>query len=172
MTWKSYALASGAGVIATYLASGPVRQVEDVPAPPRVATRPSAATDIQEQAVRLQARARPQGLYREPVRNPFRFSTRSAAPSAALDAPVGAAPPAAVGTIPAPVLPVISLSGVASDEVGGAIQRTAILSTTGGILLVKEGDAVGAEYTVGKILENSVELVATDGSVRRISFKP
>jgi hypothetical protein len=171
MTWKSYVLASG-GVIATYLASVPVRPVEDVPAPRRVATRPSAAADIQEQAVRLQARTRQRSPYREPSRNPFRFSARSAPSRAVVEAPWAVAPSPVVVTTPVPVPPVISLSGVAADEVGGAIQRTAILSTPGGVLLVREGDAVGAEYTVGKIFENAVDLIATDGSVRRVSFRP
>jgi hypothetical protein len=179
MTWKSYVLASG-GLLATYVASGPVRPAQDVAAPRRVAAaRANAATDIQEQAMRLQARERQRGTgaFRPPSRNPFRFSMRpaparvvveSSAPPVALTAPVRV-PPAIT---PPVITPVITLSGVATDDVGGTLQRTAILSTGGGVLLVREGDAVGADYKVAKIDEAWVDLVATDGSVRRVSFKP
>jgi hypothetical protein len=175
MTWKSYLLASGAGVVATYLASGPVRHVETVATPrPAAAARGRTAPDIQEQAMRLQSRVRQPVAYREPSRNPFRFSKGRAWPPAVAEAPAAPLPPAAATASEpvAPALPAITLSGIASDEVGGAIQRTAILSTPGGVLLVREGDALGAAYTVGKVLDASVELVAADGTVRRLSFTP
>ena len=82
MTWKSYAAASGATVLAGWLASTPpVAMVENRPAaqsrPSRAAASPSS--DIVEQASRLQARIRRETAYVRPQRNPFQFeATRQA----------------------------------------------------------------------------------------------
>jgi hypothetical protein len=171
MNWKSYVLVSGAGVIATYLVSGPPRPVETTAAR-QTQARPAVSIDIQEQAVRLQSRSRAQRLYSRPLRNPFSFSARPvsrASDAAGASTAAAAAAPAA----PMPPRPVISLVGVASDDVDGAVQRTAILSTGQGVLLVREGEAVGADYTVATVEEGAVELISTaDGSRRRITFKP
>jgi hypothetical protein len=174
MTWKAYALASGATLIATYLASGPVTQLETAQPALGTSARPTAGSDIEEQAVRLQSRLRARASYAEPSRNPFQFNGRRA--SNAGNGESIAAPASAVAASPLPLppaLPVIRLSGVAADVVDGSTQLTAILSTPQGVLLVKEGDAAGPLYRVAKIDETAVELVSvTDGSTRRLSFKP
>jgi hypothetical protein len=173
MTWKSYVLASGAGLIATYLASGPVTQPETAQPASPASTRTNATSDIEEQAVRLQSRLRARASYSEPSRNPFRFNGRrpnSAANGqgvAATVTPIVEIPP------PPPAPPAIKLSGVAADVVDGATRLTAILSTPQGVLLVKEGEPAGPLYRVVKIEETAVELVSVvDGSTRRLSFKP
>jgi hypothetical protein len=163
MTWKSYALVSGAGVVATYLASSPMPRT-DAPALARpAASRVEVASDIEEQAVRLQARLRRQAPYQEPARNPFRFSQRRIQRAAAL--------PEAVVAAPEPVAPVrqlqaIGLVGIAEDDAAG---RTAILKTSQGIVFVRAGDTVGGEYTVRAIEASAIDLVGIDGAVRRIT---
>jgi Tfp pilus assembly protein PilP len=174
MTWKSYALASGVTLIATYFASGPVAQPEKAPPAGRAPTRANAANDIEEQAVRLQSRLRARTSYAEPSRNPFRFNRRRGS-SAGNGEGITVTEPRIVAsplTLP-PTPPAIKLSGVAADVVDGSTQLTAILSTPQGVLLVKEGDAAGPVYRVVKIEETAVELVSVvDGSTRRLSFRP
>ena len=65
---------------------------------------------------------------------------------------------------PAPVRPSITLRGIASDTVDGAIQRTAVITTDGGLVLVREGEAAGG-YRVTKIEDDSVDLTGPDGSM-------
>jgi hypothetical protein len=167
MTWKSYALVSGAGVVATYMVSSPLPRTDSPALARPAATRMEVASDIQEQAVRLEARLRRQAPYQEPARNPFRFSQRRA-PQSALVPEAGAAPVIAVAPA-ARQLEAIALVGIAEDETDG---RTAILKTSQGIVFVRTGDAVGAEYTVGAIEASAIDLVGTDGAVRRISAAP
>jgi hypothetical protein len=173
MTWKSYALASGATLIATYLASGPVTQPETAQPASRASTRTNAANDIEEQAVRLESRLRARSSYTEPARNPFRFNGRRASSAGNGAGLATAEPPIASPPPPPPAPPVMKLSGVAADVVDGRTQLTAILSTPQGVLLVKEGDAAGPLYRVTKIEDTAIELVSVaDGSTRRLSFKP
>ena len=167
MTWKSTAVVSGVGLLATWLASVPPAN-----APPASGAAPAASVDpavsIGEQAERLGARVRGEIDYREPARNLFRFSTRAALPAAAGERGVQAQlidlPPA---PSPAPSSPGIKLSGIATDTVDGRPQRTAILTTASGLVFVREGDAVG-EFRVGTIGEEAVDLVQADGAVLRI----
>ena len=80
MTWKSYALMSGAGVLSMWFVAQPSTMPGGVtPAQPRQAAgAPAAASDIEEQANRLQARLQQEALYREPGRNLFRFAPKRA----------------------------------------------------------------------------------------------
>jgi hypothetical protein len=172
MTWKSYAVLSGASIVATYLVSGPAAIVPQRTAPvaQRAATPPAApAFDIQEQASRLQTRARQQTEYREPSRNPFRFGDRPASAPAPVSQPVVNEPPAEVPVAPPPS---IKVSGIETNTVDGVRQRSALLITAAGVVKVREGDAVGAEYHVARIEDDAVDLVAADGSHRRISLRP
>jgi hypothetical protein len=131
------------------------------------ASRMEVASDIEEQAVRLQTRLRRQAPYQDPARNPFRFSQRRTQRTAALpEAAVAAAP---VTAPPVRQLPAIALVGVAEDEAAG---RTAILKTSQGIVFVKMGDVVGGEYTVRAIEAGAIDLVGTDGAMRRITPDP
>lgn len=162
MTWKSYALVSGAGVVATYLVSSPMPR-PDAPALARsAASHQEIASDIEAQAVRLEARLRRQAPYQEPERNPFRFSQQRIQRTAARAETVASAP---VVVPLAPPFPAISIVGIAEDEATG---RTAILKTAEGIVFVRTGDAVGGEYTVQTIEAGAITLVGTAGAVRRI----
>lgn len=168
MTWKSYTLVSGVGVIATYLVSAPPTITSRAPArAPAAHTR--AASDIQELAVRLQARVQAETTFRRPARNPFRFIARpQPAPVVTLSSPL----PVAEIALP-PALPPVALLGMAVDDVDGVEQRTAIVKTASDVVLVRVGDAVEGGYTVSKIEEGAIELRSTaDGAIRRISFTP
>jgi hypothetical protein len=169
MTWKSTAVVSGLGLLATWLASGPQYSTPPGAAPNAAATaqRAAAHPDIEEQAERLGAALRPQASYDEPSRNPFRFS-----------APVTRAPvvtPPAVTEEPPPVPPPaalrITLSGIATDTVDGREQRTAILSAPSGVLLVREGDEVAGQYRVGAVDAEGIELIRLDdGGILRLTL--
>jgi hypothetical protein len=67
----------------------------------------------------------------------------------------------------------VTLSGIASDQVGDRTVRTAILSSPSGVLLVREGDDVLGQYRVAKITEDAVELTrVSDGTTLRVGLKP
>lgn len=174
MTWKAYAAVSGATVLAGWMASAPPSTAPETAAParPRTSSRVSpAASDIQQLATRLQARVRRETVYAEPERNPFRFGAARPVPRAGGDA-LEDSP--AVETLP-PVPPplAVSLSGVAEDQVGQRVERTAILSSPEGVLLVHEGDDVLGQYRVAKIESDAVELVKiVDGAPLRLTFRP
>lgn len=176
MNWKATAAVSGATLLAGWFASAPPAPTTPSAAPsssqtPRAA---AAASDISELAARLQTGPRQDPGYGEPERNLFRFGpnrpVRSAEPEPGLSEPA----PAPVEILPPapPPLP-LSLSGVASDSEGERTVRTAILSSPGGVLLVKEGDEVLGQYRVGAIGDDSVQLTRlSDGASLRITLKP
>jgi hypothetical protein len=166
MNWKSTVLVSGAGLVASvfgWVSTPTLPQRGPTPAAIPVAhpTAPAAA-DIQHEAARLQSRLVPDATYRQPSRNPFRFASHLT-PRAA-DRPIAPVQEPAIVLPPAPVRPTIKLRGIASDMVDGAIQRTAIVTTDAGLMLVREGEAAGT-YRVTKIEDESVELTGPDGSL-------
>jgi hypothetical protein len=163
MTWKSTAVVSGAGLLATWLASYSPSTVARQTPSPRPAATSGADTDIVREADRLQTRVRAEVGYREPSRNLFRFGQRTETISR--PRPVVAAPSEpAFDTAPEPPI-AIKFSGIASDAVDGREQRTAILSTPGGLVFAREGDDVAGGYKVRKIAEDAVELVKSDGTL-------
>jgi hypothetical protein len=178
MSWKSYAAVSGATVLAGWLASTPPANepegtavVSRQPATPRDA---AAASTIEHEAERLQVRVRREVDYPQPQRNPFRFGAARADLDRGGDIPapapvaVPAEPPVVTPSVPPP--PPVRLSGIAEDDRGGQMERTAILSSPSGVLLVREGDAVTGDYRVGRIESEAVELVKADGSILRLSL--
>lgn len=163
MTWKSTAVVSGATVLVGWLASSPpsTAPASSTPAQSRTVAGAPAATDIEQQATRLQAGLRQDAVYREPERNPFRFGPSRSLPRSE---PEAAAPPLA--SVPPPPVPSIALSGVAEDQVGDRPERTAVLSSPSGVLLVQEGDVVLDLYRVVSIERDAVELVTLADGVR------
>ena len=169
MDWKSTAVISGVGILATWFfsmpgtppsATGPAPSAR----PPRAAT---STIDIQQEAARLQMRMHQQPQYVEPSRNPFTFGSRPARAPRPVAAP--SAQPATI--VPPPAPPRIALDGIATDTVGGQEQRTAILNTDAGVVLVREGDEV-AGYRVEKIGSDLVQLVRlSDASVLSIGLR-
>ena len=83
-------------------------------------------------------------------------------------APVVEAPPP-IDLVPAG--PRVSVAGIAEEQLDGRVERTAILSSPMGVLLVHEGDTVLDDYRVGRIEAESVELVRlSDGTSTQLTF--
>ena len=175
MTWKAYAAVSGATVLAGWLASAPPANAPDSASPaPRqpAARRATAPSDIEREAMRLQARVRREAEYAQPQRNLFRFGAVRPIAGRQADVPEAASPADTfVPAVPPP--PPVSLSGIAEDQVDLRVERTAILSSPVGVLLVHEGDDVLDQYRVGRIESEAVELVKlADGTTLRLSLTP
>lgn len=175
MTWKAYAAVSGATVLAGWLASAPPSNAPDTsgPAPgPPASRRATPPADIEREALRLEARGQREAVYTQPHRNPFRFGAARPIASAEGDVPEAASPAETFVPVVAPPPPV-SLSGIAEDQVGQRVDRTAILSSPDGVLLVHEGDDVLGQYRVAKIESEAIELVkVADGTTLRLGLKP
>lgn len=166
MTWKLYAVVSAGAFVATYLVSAPPHDPARSPssAAPSSARQSAVGSDIEQLADRLQ-RQRTAVTYRTPGRDPFRFQPRPVRPPVVSPAPI----PPAEAPAPAPVLPLVTLSGIATDLVGGEPHRSAVLSAPAGVLIVREGESVAGLYKVVSISDESVELEATaDGSHRTL----
>ncbi len=164
MTWKSTALVSGAGLLATWLASVPSPAQSPAPAAqarPVAVTAPApvpASSDIEALAERLGRRNQAVPDYGRPARNLFRFAPlRTSAPR--VDAP-----PPALDVPVQPAGPQFRLSGVAMDRVDGADVWTAILTTPAGLVLARRGEDVIPGWTVATIEAESVMLTRPDGS--------
>lgn len=156
MNWRSTAVVTGATALVGWLASPPPRTpAASLAVRPTSASQPPLMSDIEQQATRLQSRLRAEATFREPSRDPFRFEERRAPllPSTAPD------PAETPDTTPVSRGPLLALSGLATDVVGGITQRTAILSAPDGVLLVREGDTVSGLYRVATIEDDAVDLV-------------
>jgi hypothetical protein len=170
MDWKSTAVISGAGILATWFFSMPPTSTPARAVAPAARVPQTTATkiDIEKEAARLQVHRVEGPHYTEPSRNPFRFNARRE-PARATAGVVALPPPAPVVLPPPP--PRITLDGVAADTMDAQSQRTAILNTDTGVVLAKEGDEV-AGYRVQKIAADAVELVKIDdGSVLRLGLR-
>ena len=166
MTWKAYAAVSGAGLLATYLASAPPAVAPGRRSAAQDSTSSTAppVLDIQIEALRLQQRIDPAQEYQQPNRDPFRFASR---PARTVQAASTAPPPPQVGP---PEPPPIRLSGIATAKDGGG--RTAFLIGPQGVVEAHEGDDVGFDYRVTRITEDSVELTGPNGVLRRLTLRP
>jgi hypothetical protein len=173
MTWKVYATISGATVLAGWLASAPPAKAPSPALSPPGSQPAAAASDIEREATRLQARVRREAIYAQPQRNPFRFSAGRSIAIPPRDVPEPRRPDDTLApAVPAPPPPTVSLSGIAEDQGGQRLERTAILSSPAGVLLVHEGDDVLGQYRVTKVESEAVELVKlSDGTTVRLSLK-
>jgi hypothetical protein len=171
MTWKSYAVVSGAGVLSMWFATSHPSPMPGnrTPAQPRAAAGAAAAApDIEEQAARLQARLQQEAYYRAPSRNLFRFAERPVPPPLVLPIPEVEAPQIAPAPPPLP----LKLAGIASDQGAAGLVHTAILSTPAGVVFARAGDEVLGQFRVVKVEDNAVELVKiSDGVVVRLSLR-
>jgi hypothetical protein len=164
MNWKSTALVSGAGVLATWLASVP-SPVE----PPRQTAAPVAAQvvksddDIDALARELAARADVVAAFTRPLRNPFRFGPVRVGPrveeAPAAPAEIQAAAPAA------PAGPTFRLVGVALDRVDDQDVWTAIVNAGGDVVLARKGDEIAPGVRVTDVSAESATLGRDDGTV-------
>ena len=167
MTWKLYAIVSAGAFVATYLMSTPKTEVATTRASapaPRSARQAAAETEIEALANSLHVDLKSNAVFRTPGRDPFRFEATAQKPPAFVPPP-----PAVVQNLPppAPLLPVLSLSGIATDVVDGQSQRSAVVSLPAGVLIVREGESVAGLYTVVAIGEDSIELESTGDQSRR-----
>jgi hypothetical protein len=65
----------------------------------------------------------------------------------------------------------VSVAGIAEEQRDGRVERTAILSSPMGVLLVHEGDTIVDDYRVGRIEAESVEVVrVSDGTSTRLTL--
>ena len=108
--------------------------------------------------------------YSQPQRNPFRFGSARPRGSPGIDvAEAASSAETFVPEVPPP--PPVSLAGIAEDQVEQRAERTAILSSPEGVLLVREGEDVLGQYRVAKIESDAVELVRhADGTTLRLGF--
>ena len=173
MTWKSYAAMSGATVLAGWLASSPASNAPASTAasrPPSPRRDAQPASDIEQQATRLQSRLRAERAYSAPQRNPFRFAAREAADADIAERAAIAelsAPPVDL----APSAPAVSVAGIAEEQIDGRVERTAILSSPLGVLLVREGEEILGYYRVTRIEGEAVEVVGlADGVPLRLTM--
>jgi hypothetical protein len=170
MTWKLYAVVSAGAFAATYLVSAPKTQMAhsaDSSSAARSARQSAAETEIEALADSLHVRLRSEAVYQRPGRDPFQFQSRIQKP------PASVPPPTVVESVsaPAPVLPVLRLTGIADDIADGMPRRSAVISMPAGVLIVREGEPLAGLYTVVAITEDSVELEATvDGSRRTLQL--
>ena len=171
MDWKSTALVSGAGLLATWVFSMPDATA---PAANAAASAPQASvstSDIQREAARLQVRLHPESAAGVISRNLFRFASPTPREIAAPEALPNATPVSAAVAAPIP-RPQLSLDGVATDVVDGQEQRTAILHTDGGVVLAREGDLVSGQYRVVRVAPDAAELMnVSSGSVVRLGLR-
>jgi hypothetical protein len=173
MTWKSTAAASGAMVVATWLAShAPVGRPRAQPSTvPSAANTETAAAEIQREADRLHGRLNQVAAYKLPQRNPFRFGDRP------VSAPVARQPVMTVEQIaptpqPAPPTIRLRLAGIGEDVMGDEVIRTAIISTPENVHVVKVGETIADAYKVEKIAADAVELIRLDdGSTVQLTLK-
>jgi hypothetical protein len=116
---------------------------------------------------RLHERLRPDATPRQPGRNLFAFTARTAPmpmPRPALSEAVVQAPVA--------VPPPFKLIGVAEDAGPEGPVRTAIVSAPGQMFLVREGDSIAERFRVVRISADVVELTdAIDGSALRLALR-
>ena len=142
--------------------------------PPPILTQPQPiemqGAELASEIARLHERLRPNTAPHQPGRNLFTFKSAHTRPMAAPI--VVESRPALVEAPPAlPALP-LKLSGIAEDAGADATERTAIISGTGQLFMVKEGDNVTPRYRVTRISADAVELAdLTDGTTRRLALR-
>jgi hypothetical protein len=156
MNWKYTVFGTGATALATLLATTTPGRLGDTGTAQRPPEAPSAAqaVDVQREADRLGVRLGAVPRYEAPTRDLFRFASRRAPAAVPQPAAEPPAPPPVERAVPSPPMVLI---GTAADG-GAAGSVTAILSTPGGVLLVREGDVVAPDYRVAKVTADTVTL--------------
>jgi len=155
--------------LAAAATSGNRGTIDPIVAKPRLIDKSGEA--LASEISRLHEHLRPAAVPRQPGRNLFSFALHQ-------PRPVPAAPPVskpAVTEAPAevrPAAPALKLSGIAEDATADGVVRTAIITGSGQLFLVKEGENVTPRFRVAKISSDVVELSdLTDGSALRLALK-
>lgn len=177
-SWKGTLVWSGTTALATWLVSSPpvvAPEAGRVAAPTRAeaaATQSvvSQMQELNEEAERLARRLVETDEFSAPDRDPFRFRPAPA--------PVAVAPPpapvAAAAVTPAPVQPPpFTLSGIAEDRQGDVVVRTAVVTGSGDLWLVKAGEKIEGQFSVTAVDADAVELIRADtGTTLRLTLRP
>jgi hypothetical protein len=155
------------GAVAVWLASAasPAR----APIAP-VTTRPAAVevsgAELAAEIERLHERLRP-GIAPTETRDLFRYGARPSRQPMVDPLPPPLPPPVA-----APVIAPYSLIGVAEDVTPDGPVRTAIVSGQGQLLFLHVGDSLGAQYRVGRVDADAIELQDLQtGTTLRLALK-
>ena len=153
----------GGGIVATWIAVSPNTGV--APASPASALRrpsaPNALEELSTQSTRLRER-RSAATPDESTRNPFRYKLPKPAPQ---PEPRDRQLPSHMESAPiAPPPPPLTLSGIAQKSG----KRTAIITGSGQLYLVGEGDSVAGRYAVVKVDPEAVVLRDGDGTEQRL----
>lgn len=177
--WKGTVLWSGTTALATWLASStPAVAPHVTPAPgsgrPQASAQRAVVAHVQDltaEADRLARRIQAQADYVEPARDPFRFKPAPAAPRPV--AVIAAPAPAVTAAPPVIVPPPFALSGIAEERQGEAVVRTAVITGSGDLWLVKAGEKVEGKFDVTAVEADAVELIRADtGTAVRLTFRP
>ena len=171
MNVKRIATIGGAAALAAWLAAAANSGNRDLIEPGVVRTPPIDARGaaLAGEITRLHERLRPSVAPRQPSRDLFSFAPRQTPPALA---PPQARPALTETIVVRPPPPAVQLSGIAEDVTAGAVVRTAIISASGQLFLVKEGEQVTARYRVVKISSEVVELTdLTEGTTLRLALK-
>ena len=188
MSVKGTALLSGATVLATWLASAPMPQTAvpqsaapqtaaphfsaNAPVRTQAASRtvaPPQVVDLGPEAERLARRVEAMASFTAPARDLFRF--RPAPASAKVEVPVAPEVSLAPIAVVAPAPPPFVLTGIAEDQQGDVLVRTAIVSGPGDLWLVKAGDTVDGRFQVVAVEADAVDIIRADtGAAVRLSF--
>ncbi len=170
---RALAIAAVCGALAALLSSAATsftgtRRVPAAPLPKRGEVEATGA-ELASEIARLRDRLHPTVAPQRPARDLFAFSV---APAARVVAPP---PPVVEPASTAPERPAvlsIQLVGIAEDAGADGPVRTAILSGSGELFVVKEGDAVTARYRVEAITSDGADLRGIDdGRVLHLDLK-
>jgi hypothetical protein len=142
--------------------------------PPPVVAQPQSieirGKELASEIARLHERLRPSASPRQPGRNLFAFRSTQPRPVAV---PIVDSRPALIEAPRVEAAPLLKLSGIAEDAGPDGPQRTAIISGSGELFMVKEGDNVTPRYRVIRISADVAELSdLIDGTIRRLAMKP
>jgi hypothetical protein len=123
--------------------------------------------ELAAEIARVRERLRPTAAPQQ-TRNLFRFSAPAARPAPPPSVAAASDTPAAV----APVAPPMRLIGIAEDVTPEGPVRTAIVTASEQLYLVKEGEAVTLRYRVARISTDTIELVdLSDGTPLRLALR-
>ena len=159
--------------LAAWLAAAATSGNRDAIDPRLLKPRPVDARGeaLASEIAKLHDRLRPAAVPRQPSRNLFSYAprqARSAPPPPPASSPALTEAPAVVR----PATPALSLSGIAEDTTPDGVVRTAIISGSGQLYLVKEGESVTTRFRVTRISSDVVELSdLTDGTILRLALK-
>jgi hypothetical protein len=147
--------------------TAPSRRVSMAPME-RVSPVEARSEALAAEIARLHERLRPDAAPRQPGRNLFAFTARTASPAAQ-----AARPTLSEAVVQVPIAaPPFKLIGVAEDPGPEGPVRTAIVAAPGQMFLVREGDTVTERFRVARISADVVELTDTiDGSTLRLALR-